>query len=234
MSGRWLNSRAITMANFIRRVFKGFRATPLKQPQELPEPPVGATLLNEDYFLRNPGPVVYLMQHGERPEYKIGQTKDVSTRRNRVGLLMPDPVHLIHCIYTNDPRWLEAFWHSHFASKRKIGSGKRRASEWFDLTETDIQLFKQHHEWNNPALGSRSQPSLFSGGLEQKPEHPSAEPKKTAHQATTDQPTPRASAASSTPALSSRAKAQAVGRVAAYFDQKIAAHPNRAAKAFFN
>jgi hypothetical protein len=125
-------------------------------------------------------------------------------------------------------QWLEKVWHDHFASKRKIGSGKRRASEWFELNDADVHLFKQHREWNNPAFNSPSQLSLFEEEWEQKPKPHIGNLSHVLRQPMPPLPTPKSLDALDS--VQSGSKADAVERVTVYFDRKIAAHPNRAAK----
>lgn len=97
-----------------------------------------------------PDAVVYMIQYSNEPIYKIGHTSDLNTRLRRIGILMPHPIYLTHVIYTNDPKWLESYWHNRFSEKRRPGSGIRRASEWFDLTEGDARDFKSHEVFNKP------------------------------------------------------------------------------------
>jgi len=94
-----------------------------------------------------------MLAHGDREEYKIGFTKDINARVDKVNLQVPERVWVIHKIYTNDPKWLEQIWHKRFANKRKNG-------EWFDLTPEDIIEFKKHQETNNPEIDCPPQLSL--------------------------------------------------------------------------
>ena len=91
-----------------------------------------------------PDAIVYLIQYSDDPIYKIGYTTDMNTRLRRIAVLMPHSIQLIHTIYTDDPKWLENYWHNRFASKRRPGSGIRRASEWFDLNNDEVKEFKSH------------------------------------------------------------------------------------------
>ncbi|BCM90795.1 hypothetical protein IAD21_02657 [Abditibacteriota bacterium] len=127
---------------------------PITPPSSLsPDTRESLIVIGEEYFLRNPGPVVYLLQHGNRQEYKIGFSKDINARIDKIDLQMPEKIYVVHKIYTNDPRWLEEIWHKRFASKRKNG-------EWFDLSVQDIAEFKSSDRTNNPAITYPSQLSL--------------------------------------------------------------------------
>ena len=77
---------------------------------------------------------VYLMKY--RKYYKIGYTNDVGRRRYDLKFLVPDPHKTIHYFETDDPRGIEAYWHSRFKVKRCD------ASEYFDLSREDVAAFK--------------------------------------------------------------------------------------------
>lgn len=213
------------LARLIQRVLELFRST--KQPQQLSGETSRSTLFNADYFLRNPGPVVYLIQYGDWPIYKIGHTTDINTRLNRIRLHMPHPVHLIHCINTNDPKWLEVKWHGALAHKRRIGSGIGRASEWFDLTDEDVEKFKRHAYWDNPDVGSTPQLKLFVDEAPHKPKPQEVAGSITGREANL-QPSPQPLPA--TIRLSDQMKEDAVDRVSYYFDTMIKAHPQLKAR----
>ena len=89
-----------------------------------------------------PDAVVYLIQYSNEPIYKIGLTKNLVKRFQKLSILVPHQLEVIHCIYAEDPKWLESYWHSRFENKRRLGSGYRRKSEWFDLSPTDVHAFK--------------------------------------------------------------------------------------------
>jgi len=76
--------------------------------------------------------VVYLLRMGQ--QFKIGLTRNLQQRLQALRQKCHADLELIHSIPTLDPRRLEAFYHSHFASKRING-------EWFRLDEEDVQAF---------------------------------------------------------------------------------------------
>lgn len=77
---------------------------------------------------------VYLFKSGRY--YKIGKTNDTVRRGQELKVQLPERVHLIHSIKTDDPSGVEAYWHRRFESKRMQG-------EWFDLSTDDIKAFKR-------------------------------------------------------------------------------------------
>lgn len=79
---------------------------------------------------------VYLVKHGSRAEYKIGKTFNPIRRDGEIRLQLPEKLSPVHYIETDDPRGVEAYWHSRFAAKRKEG-------EWFALTREDVAAFKR-------------------------------------------------------------------------------------------
>ncbi|WP_019864716.1 GIY-YIG nuclease family protein [Methylovulum miyakonense] len=79
---------------------------------------------------------VYLMQHGNRNEYKIGYTYDAIRREGEIKIQLPERVNPIHYIETDDPSGIEAYWHRRFSQKRKNG-------EWFELSKLDVRAFKR-------------------------------------------------------------------------------------------
>lgn len=78
--------------------------------------------------------VVYLMKSGRH--YKIGRTVSLGSRERQLAIKIPVPPTTIHCIETDDPSGVEAYWHRRFAEKRGEG-------EWFDLSPDDIKAFKR-------------------------------------------------------------------------------------------
>ncbi len=79
---------------------------------------------------------VYLIKHGNRREYKIGKTFNPIRREGEIILQLPEKVHPIHYIKSDDPSGIEAYWHNRFATKRKEG-------EWFELSASDVKAFKR-------------------------------------------------------------------------------------------
>lgn len=79
---------------------------------------------------------VYLMQHGNRNEYKIGYTFDAIRREGEIKIQLPERVNPVHYIETDDPSGIETYWHRRFAEKRKNG-------EWFQLSKSDVAAFRR-------------------------------------------------------------------------------------------
>lgn len=77
--------------------------------------------------------VVYLYK-GEN-YYKIGRSNNAERRDREIKLQLPFKVNLIHTIKTSNPAKIEKYWHNYFKSKRLNG-------EWFQLTNSDVALFK--------------------------------------------------------------------------------------------
>jgi len=77
---------------------------------------------------------VYLMKSGRY--YKIGRSNSLGRREYELGIQLPEPAKTIHCIKTDDPPGIEAYWHGRFEAKRKGG-------EWFELSRDDVQAFRR-------------------------------------------------------------------------------------------
>lgn len=77
---------------------------------------------------------VYLIKGGKH--YKIGFTNDLGRRKYDLRIQLPERVHLIHEISTDDPKGIEQYWHRRFADRRANG-------EWFSLTPEDVAAFKR-------------------------------------------------------------------------------------------
>jgi len=77
---------------------------------------------------------VYLIKSGKF--YKIGRTKSTGMREYTLALQLPEKVTKVHEIKTDDPVGIETYWHKRFQDKRKNG-------EWFELSATDIKIFKR-------------------------------------------------------------------------------------------
>jgi Meiotically up-regulated gene 113 len=84
--------------------------------------------------------VVYLKYSPSLRLYKIGIAKDSDKRGAGISLLLPEDLVPKHEIRTDCPSILEKYWHSRFREKRRQG-------EWFDLTASDVQTFKQRREF---------------------------------------------------------------------------------------
>ncbi len=78
---------------------------------------------------------VYMMRSGRR--YKIGHTSSPSRRHREVRLDLPDRTDLVHTIETDDPKGIEAYWHTRFASARI------RDTEFFELSAADVAAFRK-------------------------------------------------------------------------------------------
>lgn len=77
---------------------------------------------------------VYLMKSGNY--YKVGRSNSADRRLYELNIQMPEKLHLVHKIQTDDPTGIEAYWHARFEDKRKNG-------EWFDLSGADVRAFKR-------------------------------------------------------------------------------------------
>ena len=77
---------------------------------------------------------VYLMKSGRY--YKIGFTNSMDRRQYEIGMQLPEGIKPIHSIKTDDPSGIEAYWHNRFRQKRLNG-------EWFDLSKSDVAVFKK-------------------------------------------------------------------------------------------
>lgn len=77
---------------------------------------------------------VYLFKSGRY--YKIGKTNDTVRRGSELRIQLPEKMDLIHSIKTDDPSGIESYWHKRFESKRMNG-------EWFNLTSSDVKVFKR-------------------------------------------------------------------------------------------
>jgi hypothetical protein len=79
---------------------------------------------------------VYLVRHGSRREFKIGKTNNRLRREGEITVELPQELHPIHVIETDDPSGIENYWHRRFGEKRL-------KNEWFALTPDDVRAFKR-------------------------------------------------------------------------------------------
>jgi hypothetical protein len=93
------------------------------EPAEAPPPPSG---------------YVYLAKSGRF--YKIGRTNNTGRREYELALQLPERLHLVHRIATDDPVGIERYWHERFADRRANG-------EWFRLTSADVAAFKRRQRF---------------------------------------------------------------------------------------
>ena len=77
---------------------------------------------------------VYLMKSGKF--YKLERSNAAGRREYEIAIQLPERLMTVHVIKTDDLVGIEAYWHNHFAAKRKNG-------EWFDLEAADVAAFKR-------------------------------------------------------------------------------------------
>jgi hypothetical protein len=77
---------------------------------------------------------VYLLKSGKY--YKIGKTNKPDQRLYEIGLQLPEKIHPIHSIETDDPSGIEAYWYNRFRKNQLEG-------EWFNLNANEIKIFKR-------------------------------------------------------------------------------------------
>ena len=78
---------------------------------------------------------VYLMKSGKY--FKIGRSNCAERRAFELKILLPEKLELVHKVKTDDPVGIERYWHKRFKDKR------RDKSEWFDLSASDVKIFKR-------------------------------------------------------------------------------------------
>lgn len=77
---------------------------------------------------------VYLLKSGRYS--KIGRSNAAGRRERELAIQLPEKASMAHVIRTDDPVGIEAYWHHRFADRRKNG-------EWFELSASDIAIFKR-------------------------------------------------------------------------------------------
>jgi Meiotically up-regulated gene 113 len=82
---------------------------------------------------------VYLIKDGDTSHYKIGRTKNVTSRLKSLNIRTSSPLELIHAIKTKDAIRLEAEFHNYFGARRIKG-------EWFALSAEDVRMFLEYQE----------------------------------------------------------------------------------------
>lgn len=80
-----------------------------------------------------PSGYIYVLKAG--PYYKIGKAGHISKRLATIEPALPFPVEVVHTIYNNNARALEAELHQRFDDKRTNG-------EWFELTAADLEYIR--------------------------------------------------------------------------------------------
>jgi len=86
--------------------------------------------------------MVYLIK--SKFGYKIGRTKNLTSRVKLFGVKLPFKIELVQEVQVKDYKYVEKRLHEHFASKHLNG-------EWFDLSTRDVAEFKQlAQQFDNP------------------------------------------------------------------------------------
>ncbi len=110
----------------------GYSAEKISILEEAITPEKSETML-DDSKGGNSG-FVYLMKSGKY--YKIGMTNSPDRRQYEIGLHLPEAIQPIHSIETDDPSGIEAYWHNRFKDRRLNG-------EWFELSASDVRIFRK-------------------------------------------------------------------------------------------
>lgn len=71
-----------------------------------------------------------------RSRYKIGMSKDPDRRIKDLRTSCPDPLHMVHKLFSIDMKALEARLHKIFENNRLHG-------EWFELDANDIEYIRR-------------------------------------------------------------------------------------------
>lgn len=74
---------------------------------------------------------MYVLQHGDLAEYKIGKAKVWSLRVKQITPKLPKRVSIVYGFWTEDRARDESYLHRHFKEKRLNG-------EWFALDAHDL------------------------------------------------------------------------------------------------
>lgn len=84
--------------------------------------------------------LVYLIQNGDEPQFKIGLTRkpEAETRKKALSTGNPNPLRVIDTIETEYPKECEKFLHKHLAS-RKITGG--HAQEFFAISLEEVKPY---------------------------------------------------------------------------------------------
>lgn len=109
----------------------------LSDVQEICAGVSSATRMPSDELEKTDGLIageVYLMKSGRH--YKIGRSNSSGRRSYEVALQLPERLHVVHVITTDDSVGIERYWHQRFADRR--GNG-----EWFALTAADVVAFRR-------------------------------------------------------------------------------------------
>lgn len=84
--------------------------------------------------------LVYLIQNGDEPQFKIGLTRknEAETRKKALSTGNPNPLRVIDTIETDYPKECEKFLHKHLAP-RKITGG--HAQEFFAISLEEVKPY---------------------------------------------------------------------------------------------
>jgi hypothetical protein len=85
---------------------------------------------------------VYLIKYGSSNLYKIGLSKNPKERLKQLQSAIPENLFLLHTIEASNMMELEAYFHQMF-------SHCRARSEWFELTDDEVLIFKNYTENNH-------------------------------------------------------------------------------------
>ena len=80
--------------------------------------------------------------------YKIGKSISVPKRESQLGIMLPYPIELVHCIHSPNMHNLERYIHSMFAEFHMRG-------EWFSLSREAVEWLKER--WTQDKLAELGQ-----------------------------------------------------------------------------